>query len=244
MDATGLNEYNTPDSGSPTDQWLSDTSNRSSTASTTVGSSRSPPQDPDQQQQTSRSRNKPPSPRIEMEQSENVPEEGVPDWRSKHKAYTSRLLRDGGANNRGTNIVNVDPAKDFPSNAAYRSNPFLDRLDGPPDLSYSGLESVAPLRRPKPNRVVSTTPRLPPSNRFSSAPAPVSIPHPWEHRAHRHVVVPRQQVHFIDRIQSLARHGVQFNPDGGITVYFCPDACCRALCDVVGLSTERSPSVH
>lgn len=238
MDATGLNEFKTADSESHTDQWLSDTSNRSSTASTAVGSSRSPPQDLDQQQQTSRSRNKPSSPKTDMEQSEHVPGGARPDWRSIYQAHMPRLLRSGDANNRGTNITNLGTAKDFPSDVAYRPNTFFDQLSGPPDLSYNEPESAFPVRRPEPNRVVFTKPRRPSSNQFLRAPAPVSISHPWEDRAHRHLVVPRQQVDYIDRIQSLARHGIQINPDGGITVYFCPEACCRALCDVVGLHVE------
>lgn len=236
MDATGLNELETADSEPRTDQWLSDTSNRSSTASTAIGTSRSPSQDLDQQPQTSRSRNKPASPRTDMVQSERVPGEGLPDWRSMYQAHMSRLLRSGDANNRGTNIANLGSAKRYPSNAAYRPNTLFDRPSDPPNLSYNGPESAYPFHRSKPDRVMFAKPRpRSSSDQLLHAPAPVSISHPWEGRAHRHVVVPRQQVHYIDRIQSLARHGIQTNPDGGITVYFCPEACCRALCDVVGL---------
>lgn len=238
MEATSLDGFKTADSECHTDPCLSDTSNRSSSASTAVGPSRSPPQDLDQHQQTSRSRNKPPSPRTDMEQSGRVPERGSPYWRSMYQAHMSRVLRSGDVNNRGINIANFGSAKDFLSNATYRPNMFLDRFSDPPDLSYSGPESAFPYYRPKPTRVVFARPRPSSSDQLLQAPAPVSISHPWEGRAHRHVVVPRQQVQYIDRIQSLARHGIQTNPDGGITVYFCPDACCSALRDVVGLHIE------
>lgn len=222
MDTLDCNESETSDSKSHLARWLAGAFESPSTDSISDGPSPSPPQKCNQQQQTSSSTKKLLTPGAVMEQSERFRRQigQLPDSQCSSNAHVSNNLLGIDASNTSTNIAKLGPEKSCQSNTAYRPSTVYDRPDVQ-SLLHITSQSPLPIHCPRPIRVIRFTPRSPPLDQPLLAPAPLSISHPWEYRAHRHLVVPRQRVHYMNQILSSAMHGTHINPDGGVTVYYC-----------------------
>lgn len=249
MDALGSNESESSESSdykTHLAQWLSGAFEGPSPSpvSISVDPIPSPPQGIKQEQQASRSTEGSLSPGAVVDQSVHFHRQTgrLPDSQFISTAPVSSYLLVDDANNSRTNIANLGPETGFQSNAAYRPSTVYNRPSvqvgplGP--LLFNTPQSPLPIHCPKPVRLINFTPSSPVLDQPLLAPAPMSISHPWEARAHRHLIVPRQRVHYMNQILTLAMHGTQINPDGGVTVYYCQGLCCRALCDLVGLHRQ------